>query len=119
MHCLAVKKLSALLIGITSEQKGNFYCLNCLHAIRTKNKLESKKHVCENENFCNIVMSSEDTKLSELNQYQKFAMFVKKNLKIKIKNITKLGTIVIIHGNREVLHRAYVIKNKLYLKKFL
>ena len=34
------KKLSALLRRITSKHKADFYCLNCLHAFRTKNKLE-------------------------------------------------------------------------------
>ena len=29
------------------------------------------KRVCENKDFCNIVMSSEDTKKLEFNQYQK------------------------------------------------
>ena len=43
---------------------------------------------------------------------QKFVMFVKKSLKInmlKIKNTAKLGIIVIIQVNIEVLHIAYVI----------
>ena len=43
---------------------------------------------------------------------QKFASFVKKNLKInmlKIKSIIKLGTIVTMKGNIEVLHMTYVI----------
>ena len=48
---LAVKKLSALLGGITSQNNGNFYCLNCLDSYRTKNKLESHKIVCENKDF--------------------------------------------------------------------
>ena len=39
-HYLAVKKLSALLRGITS-QHGGFYCLNCLHSFRTENKLKA------------------------------------------------------------------------------
>ena len=39
---LAVKKLSALLKGITSKNKGDFYCLNCFHSFRTKNKFESR-----------------------------------------------------------------------------
>ena len=39
-HYLAVKKLSALLRGITSKTNGgDFYCLNCFHPIRTKSKL--------------------------------------------------------------------------------
>ena len=30
---LAVKKLSALLYGITSKHKGDFYCLICLRSL--------------------------------------------------------------------------------------
>ena len=44
-HYLAVKKLSASLRGITSKNDGDFYCLNCLHSFRTKNKLELHKNV--------------------------------------------------------------------------
>ena len=40
-NCLAVKKLSTLLRGITSKHHGHFYCLNCLHSFTTENKLES------------------------------------------------------------------------------
>ena len=43
---------------------------------------------------------------------QKSVIFVKKNVKInmlKIKNIEKLGTIITIQGNIEVLHIAYII----------
>ena len=43
---------------------------------------------------------------------QKSIIFIKKSLKInmlKIKNIVKLGTIVIIHVNIEVLVTAYII----------
>ena len=50
-YYLAVKKLSALLKGITSKRKDTFYCLNCLHCSRTKNK-----------GFCNIIMTCKDTK---------------------------------------------------------
>ena len=35
-HYLAVKKLSALLRGITSQHHDNFYCLNCFHSFATK-----------------------------------------------------------------------------------
>ena len=51
-HYLGVKKLSALLKGITLKNNRSFYCLNCLHSFRTKNKLESHKRVCENKDFC-------------------------------------------------------------------
>ena len=40
-HHLAVKKLSALLHRVTSNSKGDFYCLNCFHSFRTENKLKS------------------------------------------------------------------------------
>ena len=35
-HYLAVKKLSALLRGITYKHPGDFYCLNCLHSFAAK-----------------------------------------------------------------------------------
>ena len=40
-HYLELKKLSVLLREIISKHYGDFYCLNCLHYFRTKNKLES------------------------------------------------------------------------------
>ena len=46
------------------------------------------------------------------NENAKFAIFLKKKLKInmlKVKNITKLGTILIMQVNIEELHIAYVI----------
>ena len=70
-HYLAVKKLSALLRGVTSKHYGDFYCLNCFNSFGTKNKLQSHKRVCENKDFCNIIMPSEDTKILQFNQYQK------------------------------------------------
>ena len=57
------KKLLALLTGITSRNNDDFYYLNCLHYFRTKNKLESHKSVCENKDFCNVIILSEDTKV--------------------------------------------------------
>ena len=35
------------------------------------NKLQSHKRVCENKDFCNVNMPSEDTKILEFNQYKK------------------------------------------------
>ena len=37
-HYLAVKRLSALLRGITSNNSGDFYCLNCFHSYSTEKK---------------------------------------------------------------------------------
>ena len=42
-HYITVKRLSALLRGITSNHKEDFYCLNCFHSYSKKEKL--KKHM--------------------------------------------------------------------------
>ena len=62
-HYLAVKRLSALLKGITSKHIGDFYCLNCFHAYTTKNRLEKHKKVCENHDYCCVEMPKEDDKI--------------------------------------------------------
>ena len=68
---LAVAKLSVLLRQITSKTNDDFYCLNFHHSFRTKNKLSKfHKEVCQNKDFCNAVMLSEDTNTLEFNQYQ-------------------------------------------------
>ena len=43
-HYLAVKKLSALLGGM-SKHHSDFYCLNCFHSFTTENKRESHKNM--------------------------------------------------------------------------
>ena len=60
-----------MLRGITSKYQGDFYRLNCLHSFATENNRKYHKKVCENKDFCNGVMSSEVTKISEFNQNQK------------------------------------------------
>ena len=42
-HYLAVKNVSGLLRGITSNHNGDFYCLNCFHLYTTKKDLKSMK----------------------------------------------------------------------------
>ena len=72
-HYLAVKKLSTLLRGIKSKHHGDFYCLICLHSIRTEKVC--KKYVngkaCKNKDFCGFVMSSEKDEILEFNQCMK------------------------------------------------
>ena len=70
-HYLEIKELSAFLRGVTSKHCGDFYCLNSLHIFVTKSKLVSHKEACENKDFCNTVMPSEDTKILQFDQYQK------------------------------------------------
>ena len=62
-HYLQVKKLSALLRGITSKHHSDFYCVNYLQSF--------VKH-----DFCSIIMPSEDTQISKLSQKSDKAQFV-------------------------------------------
>ena len=70
-HYLAVKSLSRLLRGITSNHDGDYYCLNCFHSYRTENKLNAHKKVCENHDYCNIEMPSNDNNLIHYNKGEK------------------------------------------------
>ena len=65
------KTISIIKRNSVSKRYDYFYCLNFLHSFRTKIKLESHKRVCENKDFCNVIMPSEDTKILEFSQYQK------------------------------------------------
>ena len=66
-----MKNLPALLYGITSKHKGDFYCLNCLHSFKTENKLKSDEKVCKNKGFCGILMSSEKDNILQFNKCMK------------------------------------------------
>ena len=48
-----------------SKHHGDFYYLNYLHSFATENKLESHHKICENKDFCNVIMPSEDTEILE------------------------------------------------------
>ena len=48
---------------ITSN--GDFHCLNYLHFLRTRSKLESHKKVFGNKDFCDVIMPSKNTKILE------------------------------------------------------
>ena len=62
-HYVAVKK------EITSKDKDDFYCVNCLHSFRKEKKLKSHEKVCKNKDFCGIVMPSENNNTLEFKQY--------------------------------------------------
>ena len=70
-HYLVVQNLPGLLRGITSNHNEDFYCLNCLHSYRTKNKLEEHKKICENHNYCHVEMPNENNKITKYNQGEK------------------------------------------------
>ena len=70
-HYLTIKSLSALLRGITSNNNGDFYCLNCFCSFRAENKLKKHKKVCENHDYCYVEMPKEDNKILKYNHGEK------------------------------------------------
>ena len=70
-HYIAVTRLSGLLRGVTGNNNGDFYCLNCFHSYRTKNKLETHKKICENHDYFDVEMPNEDNKIIKYNQGEK------------------------------------------------
>ena len=70
-HYTAVTGLSRLLRIVTGNNNGDFYCLNCFHAYRTKTKLETHKKICENHDYCHVEMPNEDNKVIKYNQGEK------------------------------------------------
>ena len=62
-HYLAVKSISGLLRGITSNHNGDFHCLNCLHSYTTKEKLRKHERICINHDFYQLKMPDENKKI--------------------------------------------------------
>ena len=70
-HYLVAKNLSRLLRGITSNNKEDFYCLNCFHSYRTENKLEAHKKICENHDYCHVEMPTKNNSIIKYNHGEK------------------------------------------------
>ena len=70
-HYLVLKSLPALLRGITGNNNGDFYCLNCFCVYTTENRLENHKSVCENHDYCCVEMRNEDNKILKYNHGEK------------------------------------------------
>ena len=70
-HYLVIKNLSRLLKGITSTHEKYFYCINCFHSYRTKNKLESHKKICENHGYCRVELPTKDDNIIKYNHGEK------------------------------------------------
>ena len=70
-HYVAVKSLSALFRGITSNHKEDFYCLNYFQSYSTKEKLKNHKKVCENDDYRYVEMPEKDNKILKYNHWRK------------------------------------------------
>ena len=71
-HYLSIKILPALLRGITGNNNGDFYCLNCFRSYTTENKLKKHRNVCENHDCCYVEIPEKDNKILKYNQGEKF-----------------------------------------------
>ena len=70
-HYLAMKSLSALLRGLTSNYNGDCYCLNCFHSYSTKEKLKKHEKVCNDNDYCYVEMPNDDNKILKYNHGEK------------------------------------------------
>ena len=70
-HCLAVKKLFALFIGIKPKHKRDYYCFNFLYLYRTQNKLKKHYNVCKVHDYCYVDIPKEDNKILKYNHGEK------------------------------------------------
>ena len=64
-YYLAIKNISGLLRGITSNHNDDFYRLNCLHSYRTTSKLKNHEKICKNNDFCHLKMPDVDNNILE------------------------------------------------------
>ena len=64
-HYLAIKNISGLLRGITSNHNGDFYCLNGLHSYKTKSKLKKHEKICKDHDFCHLKMPDVENNILE------------------------------------------------------
>ena len=62
-HYLAVKNISGLLRGITSNHNGVIYCLHCFHSYTIERKLRKHEKICNDHYFCYLKIPDEDNKI--------------------------------------------------------
>ena len=66
-----VRSLSRLFRGITTNNNGDFYCLGCLHSLRTDNALKRQDRLCGNNDYCHVEMPTKDNKTLKYNHGEK------------------------------------------------
>ena len=67
-HYFTANRLPAVLSRVMSKNDGDFYCLSFLHSFTAENVYGN---FLTYKDFCETVLSSEDTKILEFNQYPK------------------------------------------------
>ena len=66
-----IRSLSRLFRGITSNNHGDFYCLDCLHSFRTDNALKKHERLCDNNDYSHVEMPTEDNNKLKYNHGEK------------------------------------------------
>ena len=57
-HFAAISSISRLLFGLRSKLKGTHYCRNCLNEFRSELVLDKHSKICEDNDYCEIIMPS-------------------------------------------------------------
>ena len=58
-----VKSLSRLLREISSNHKGDFYCLNCFNSYSSENKLKEHEEIYNKHDSCHLIIPELDKKI--------------------------------------------------------
>ena len=66
-----IRGLSRSFRGVTSNNHGNFYCLNCLHSFQTENILKRHERLCENNDYSYVEMPTKSNKTLKYNPREK------------------------------------------------
>ena len=66
-----IRRLSRLFRAITSNNRGDFYCLGCLHSFRTDNAYKKHERLCDNNDYCQVEMLTEDNNKLKYNHGEK------------------------------------------------
>ena len=67
-----IRSLSRLFRGVTSNNHGDFYCLDCLHLFRTDNALKRHERLCENNDYCHVEMPTKIDKILKYNHGENY-----------------------------------------------
>ena len=70
-HYLTVKKMKRLIGGVTSKHHGDFFCRNCMHSYRTENVLKKHERLCNNHDYCEIIMPKPSKNILEFKSNDK------------------------------------------------
>ena len=57
-----MRSLSRLFRGITANNNGDFYCLDCLHSFPIDNAFKRHERLCDNNDYYHVEMPTKDNK---------------------------------------------------------